>query len=147
MQQVITRAFYSMQDSKMPARSALIAVCVNIVLNLTLIWLMGTSGLALSTALCSYLQVVILILAIRRRFGSSIVDGLWMTLAKTLAATILMWMAGKGLLILCRGLPGGTGFNIIRLAVIVPSAAGVYVLAAKLLRIEMLSLLTGAKRR
>ncbi|MFC1634661.1 murein biosynthesis integral membrane protein MurJ [Planctomycetota bacterium] len=147
MQQVVTRAFYSMQDSKMPARTALIAVCVNIVLNLTLIWFMGTSGLALSTALCSYLQVVILILAIRRRFGSSIVDGLWVTLVKTLAATILMWMAGKGLLTLCRELPDGTGFNVIRLAIVVPSAAGVYVLAAKLLRIEMLSLLTGAKRR
>ena len=147
MQQVVTRAFYSMQDSKMPARSALIAVSVNIVLNLTLIWFMGTAGLALSTALCSYLQVMILILAIRRRFGSSIVDGLWALLVKTLAATILMWMAAKGLLYLCRELPDGTGFNVLRLAVVVPSAAGVYVVAAKILHIEMLSLLVGAEKR
>jgi putative peptidoglycan lipid II flippase len=141
MQQVATRAFYSMQDSKMPARSAVVAVCVNIVLNLTLIWFMGTAGLALSTALCSYLQVVILVLTLRGRFEFSIMNGVLATLIKTSAATILMWIAGKFVLYLCRGLPGGTGFDLLRLAVVVPVAAAVYAAAAKLLRIEMLALL------
>jgi len=137
--------FYSMQDSKMPARSALVAVCVNIVLNLTLIWFMGTAGLALSTALCSYLQVAILVLALRRRFGSSILDDMLTTLFKTLTATILMWIAGQCLLYLCRELPDSTGFDILRLAVVVPTAAAVYTVAAKLLHIEMLSLFAGKK--
>ena len=145
MQQVVTRAFYSMQDSKMPARSALVAVCVNIVLNLTLIWFMGTAGLALSTAMCSYLQVAILVLALRRRFGSSVLDGMSTTLIQTLMATFLMWMAGQCFLYLCRGLPDSTGFDILRLAVLVPTAAAVYTVAAKLLRIEMLSLFSGKK--
>ena len=145
MQQVATRAFYSMQDSKIPARSALTAVCVNVVLNLTLIWFMGTAGLALSTALCSYLQVVILVLTLRRRFESSVLDGVSSTLIKTLTATIVMWIAGKFLLYLCQGLPDETRFNLLRLAIVVPSAAAVYVAAAKLLRIEMLSLLTRYK--
>ena len=131
----------------MPARSALIAVCVNIILNLTLIWFMGTPGLALSTALCSYLQVVILVLALRKRFGAVILDGMLTTLLKTLAATILMWVAGKSFLYLCRGLPGGTGFDVLRLAVVVPTAAAVYTIAAKLLHIEMLSLFSGKKPR
>lgn len=146
IQQVVTRAFYSMQDSKMPARSALIAVFVNIVLNLTLIWFMGTAGLALSTALCSYLQVAILIFALCRRFGSSLLDGFVATLAKTLAATLLMWLAGTGVLGLCRNLPAGTGFDILRLALVVPAATAAYWLAAKLLRIRMLSLITGRKK-
>lgn len=146
MQQIVTRAFYSMQDSRMPAKSALIAVGSNVVLNLTLIWFMGTSGLALSTALCSYLQVVILILALRKRFGGSLLDSMGTILVKTLIATVLMWIAGKGVLYVLRALPDGTGFDILRLAVVIPTAAGVYALTAKLLRIEMLSLLTGAKR-
>jgi len=145
MQQVVTRAFYSIQDSKMPARSALAAVCVNIVLNLTLIWFMGTAGLALSTALCSYLQVAILVLALRKRFGSSILDGMFITLFKTLTATILLWIAGQCLLFLCRNLPDSTGYDVLRLAVVVPTTAAVYTLAAKLLRIEMLSLFSGKK--
>ncbi|MHC4437349.1 MAG: murein biosynthesis integral membrane protein MurJ [Planctomycetota bacterium] len=145
MQQVVTRAFYSIQDSKMPARSAVVAVCVNVVLNLTLIWFMGTAGLALSTALCSYLQVAILVLALRKRFGSSILDGMLITLSKTLTATILMWLAGQCLLYLCRDLPGGTGYGVLRLAVVVPTTAAVYTIIAKLLHIEMLSLFSGRK--
>jgi len=145
MQQVAIRAFYSLQDSRMPARSALVAVCVNIVLNLTLIWFIGASGLALSTALCSYLQVVILVFALRKRFSSSVLDGMPATLIKTLTATIVMWLAGHCFLYLCRGLPDGTGFNVLRLALVVPLAAAVYVVAAKLLNIEMLSLLARRK--
>lgn len=106
---------------------------------------MGTAGLALSTALCSYLQVVILVLALRRRFGSSILDGMLATLIKTLTATIFMWMAGQCFLYLCRGLPDGTGFDVLRLALVVPTSAAVYTLAAKLLHIEMLSLFAGKK--
>jgi putative peptidoglycan lipid II flippase len=141
MQQVATRAFYSIQDSKMPAKSALLAVFVNIVLNLTLMWFIGVAGLALSTALCSYLQVVILVLALRRKFGLSIFDGMLTTLIKTLTATILMWMAGQCFLYMCRGLPDGARFDVLRLVVVVPSAAAVYVVVSKMLRIEMLSLL------
>ena len=129
----------------MPARSALVAVCVNIILNLTLIWFIGTAGLALSTALCSYLQVAILVLAIRKRFGSSILDGMLITLFKTLTATILLWVAGQCILYLCRNLPDSTGYDILRLAIVVPTTAAVYTLAAKLLRIEMLSLFSGKK--
>ncbi|GAI77442.1 unnamed protein product, partial [marine sediment metagenome] len=57
IQQIVTRAFYSMHNSKAPMRSAMIAVLVNVILNLTLIWFMGVAGLAFSTAICSYLQV------------------------------------------------------------------------------------------
>lgn len=147
IQQIVTRAFYSTKDSKMPARSALIAVCVNIVLNLTLIWFMGTAGLALSTAICSYLQVAILIFALRRKFGNSILDGLMTTLLKTLMAAILMWLLGKAILYLCKDLPTGTAFDILRLVIVVPAAAAAYWIAAKCLRIRMLSLITGSSKK
>ena len=145
-QQIVTRAFYSMQDSKTPMKSAVLAVVVNIVLNLTLIWFMGTAGLALSTAICSYLQVAILVLALRRRLGHSILDGFCATLLKTIVAMALMALVGGGIISIMGNLPDNRWFNILRLAAVVPSAAAVYLLAAKLLRIEMLSLLTGAKR-
>jgi predicted permease len=67
------------------------------------------------------------------------------TLIKTFTATILMWMAGQCVLHLCRELPDGTGFDVLRLAVVVPTAVAVYTLAAKLLHIEMLSLFSGKK--
>jgi putative peptidoglycan lipid II flippase len=144
-QQVVIRAFYSMQDSKMPARSAFVAVCVNIVLNLTLIWVWGTGGLACSTAACSYLQVIILVAVLRRRLGHGILDGLLVTSMKTLTATAFMWLVGAGIIYLMGNFPDSRLSNCLRLAVVVPSAAAVYLLAAKFLHIKMLSLLTGAR--
>ena len=140
-QQVVTRAFYSMQDSKTPTRSALIAVATNIVLNLTLIWFMGTAGLAASTAVCSYLQVAILIVVLRRSLqkqgsGSSILDGLAWALVKTIAATLCMSATVIIALVLAKSCS-----DIFKLLLAVPSGAAVYLLAAKFLRIEMLSLL------
>jgi putative peptidoglycan lipid II flippase len=144
-QQITTRAFYSMQDSKTPARSALYAVAANIVLNLTLIWYLGTAGLAAATAACSYLQVIILVTVLRRKLGHSILDGLPVTLAKTLAATAIMFLVGAAIMALMKNLPDGRSSDILRLAVVVPSAAAAYVLAAKFLHIEMLSLFTGGR--
>ena len=146
-QQICARAFFSVQDSKPPMISAIIAVAVNLILNLTLIWFMGTAGLALSTAICSYLQVVILIFFLRRRFGNSVLDGLTATLLKTLAATAVMSLVGAGILHLCRNLPQNLGANILRLALAVPSAAAVYFLASKILRNKCLLLLTGTSQK
>ena len=145
-QQIATRAFYSMQDSKMPAITAVAAVVVNVVLNLILIWFLGTGGLALSTAVCSYLQVIILLFVLRRRFKHSILKGLTVTAVKTALATLVMCIVGMSLLYLMRGLPDGPEelrFDILRLAAVVPSSAAAYYLSGRLLANEMLSLFTG----
>jgi putative peptidoglycan lipid II flippase len=145
-QQIVTRAFYSTKDSRMPARSALAAVFVNIFLNLTLIWYMGTAGLALSTALCSYLQVVILLRALRKRFSPHVLDGFFVTLLKTAAATVAMFLVVVAVIFMMQGLPETRLFSVIRLAAVVPCAAAAYILTAKALRIEALSLLTGGSQ-
>ena len=147
LQQITTRAFYSMQDSKTPAISAVCAVAANVVLNLTLIWSLGTGGLAAATAMCSYLQVAILLTVLRRKLGRSILDGLPITLTKTLAATAFMWAAGTIIMTVMNKLPAGKSYDVLRLAAVVPAAAAAYVLAAKVLRIKMLSVLTGKATR
>ena len=146
-QQVTTRAFYSIQDSKTPAKSAVYAVVANIFLNLTLIWFLGTAGLAAATAICSYLQVVILVTVLRRKLGRSILDGLRITLIKTVTATAVMFLTGSAIMFMMKNLPDGRSFDVLRLAVVVPSAVAVYTLGAKLLHIEMLSLFTGNRPR
>jgi len=145
MQQITTRAFYSIQDSKTPMRNALLAVAANLVLNLTLIWFIGTAGLALSTALCSYLQVVILVLLLRRRFGPAILHKFATSLIKTAIASLTCFLLGAAILYTMKNLPGDKTTNLLRLAAAVPAAVISYLVAAKLLRIEMLTLLTSRK--
>jgi putative peptidoglycan lipid II flippase len=145
-QQILSRAYYSLQDSRTPMFSALAAVFANLLLNLTLIWPLGQGGLACATAVCSYLQVVILVTVLHKRLGRSIFEGFLANLTKTLYATAAMSVVGVAMVVLMRRLPAGRLFDILRLAVIVPSAAAVYLLVARALRVEMLSLLTGKGR-
>ena len=87
-------------------------VAVNVVLNLTLIWFMGVAGLALSTAICSYLQVTILLMALRRRFDQPVLAGIMPTLIKTIAATVIMFLAGWLTLEFMQGLPCNKTFDL-----------------------------------
>jgi putative peptidoglycan lipid II flippase len=143
IQQIVTRAFYSLQDSQVPFRSALIAVFTNIILNLILIWFLGTAGLALGTALCSYLQCIILIRALRRRLGTSVLQDVRKTLWGTVAATAVMgfvtWLAMQGM----SGWPMTRVYQVGRLAVGVPVAAGVYLVTAKILGLGVMDLFWG----
>ncbi len=140
-QHVLARAFYSLQESDIPAKSAAAAVVVNVCLNLTLVWFLGTGGLAASTALCSYLQVAILTLVLRRQLGPGILAGLGRAILQTIAVTACMEAALLAVMAMLR-----EHAPLIRLAVAVPVAAGVYLLAAKLLHVEMLSLLLGRRK-
>jgi len=140
-QQLSTRAFYSLQEPMIPVKSALIAVAVNVVLNLILIWFLGTGGLAFSTALCSYLQVLLLVSALQKRIHRPILTGFRLLLVKVLAATALMCAAAALILWLMRSLGQSRLDNVLRLTAVVPAAVVVYIAAAKLLRIEMLSVL------
>jgi putative peptidoglycan lipid II flippase len=141
LQQLITRAFYSVKDSKWPARTALIAVAVNVTLNLTLIWPLGVKGLALATALCSYLQVVILWLVLRRKFNLSISVKNRLIFLKSVIGTVVMSMFGAFCLFVLSKLPLNRFFESLRLVVLVVVCAGVYALAARLLGNKMLGLL------
>jgi putative peptidoglycan lipid II flippase len=146
-QQIATRAFYSTQDSKCPAVTAAVAVVVNIILNLTLLWFLGTGGLALSTALCSYLQVLILVFVLRKRYGGNVLAGLGSTLFKSGISTVAMGIAAWGTLFFLRNMPLDLRWDITRLAAVVPLSALVYLGTAKLLRNEMLSLIVGTRKK
>ena len=141
-QHVLARAFYSLQESDIPAKSAAAAVLINLCLNLTLVWFLGTGGLAAATALCSYLQVVVLVVVLRRRLGSGVLDGLARAIFQTIAVTVLMEAALLIVMYILR-----EQSHVVRLAVAVPTAAAVFLAAAKLLRLEMLTLILGPRRK
>lgn len=57
---VLTPAYYSRKDTKTPVRCAVTSVAVNIVLNLILMQFLAHVGLALATAIASWLNVALL---------------------------------------------------------------------------------------
>jgi putative peptidoglycan lipid II flippase len=140
LQQIIVRAFHSLQDPVPPVRTGLVAVFANFILNLILIWPLGTGGLAASTAICSYLQVFVLIYMLRRRLGKMVFDGVSLAALKTAAASILMTLAAITVYQL-----GKEWHNITKLAVVIPVSILVFIIASRLLRIAEMSFLTGKK--
>jgi predicted permease len=91
-------------------------------------------------------QVVILVVFLRRALrkrdsDAAILDGFSRTLLKTIAATVCM----AGVILFAQWLSESWA-HIFKLLLIAPSAALAYLLAAKFLRIEMLSLLFGGSR-
>ncbi len=146
-QQILARAYYSVQDSSTPAKSAVLAVGVNLVLNLSLIWVWGTAGLAAATAVCSYVQVVFLIRGLRRRYGSGLLVGVRRTCLRTIGATGVMTVIGIICLWVMRGWPETFAWQGGRLAVLVLVSVVMYVVMARVLGLEETDLVFGRSRK
>jgi putative peptidoglycan lipid II flippase len=146
IQQIVTRAFYAIGDSKMPARTAIIAVAANIILNLTLIWFMGAAGLGLATAVCSYIQVAILLAVLKKRYREQFTQGFAASLIKVLTASAVMFTLGKICMIFMQPLPGSLFFNAFRIATAIVVCASAYFLLSKAMKIEMLSIILGKQK-
>lgn len=90
MVHVLTRAFYAKGNAITPVKVAVSVVALNLTLNLILIWFLAEAGLAWSTAVCSIVQVILLLWLLGRQVEHVIdrhVLGSW---AKTAAATVVM---------------------------------------------------------
>lgn len=69
MRDIISRAFYSLQDTKTPMINAAIAMAMNIVLNIILSKSMGIGGLALATSISAIFCTVLLFISFRKKIG------------------------------------------------------------------------------
>lgn len=90
MNHVITRAFYAFKDPKGPLRISLAMVGLNLALNLTLVWPLGAAGLAWATAICSMLQNVLLLRAIRSHVDRPVDRTVWVAWGRVALLTLLM---------------------------------------------------------
>lgn len=63
--EILSRVFYSMNDTKTPTINAAIAVVINIILNLLFSRIIGLNGLALATSIASIAGSVLLMISLR----------------------------------------------------------------------------------
>jgi putative peptidoglycan lipid II flippase len=87
---VLTPGFYARSDTRTPVRIALVAMLVNLMLNLLLIWRMAHVGLALSTAVSAWVNVALLYWTLHRRRHFTADIRLRTRTLKLTGATLLM---------------------------------------------------------
>lgn len=94
---LLTRAFYALQDSMTPMWIALLTIGLNIGLNFALVDLMGHGGLALSASLSLLAGNLLLLWRLRSRLGVLDAGGLARSLLSYLATSLLGAGAGWAL--------------------------------------------------
>lgn len=138
---VLGPAFYALGETKVPVTASLVAVAVNIALNLALLKPCGYWGLALGSSLASAVNALILYRVLVRRLPGLATQGIGRTLAATLAAAgvAALGAAGTAHLVLASlaGRDGTTGATATAVALAAGAGAGLLLLvvAGRLLRL------------
>jgi putative peptidoglycan lipid II flippase len=128
---ILASAFYARKDTKTPARNAIVAMLVNVFLNVILMWKLEAPGLALATTTAAWFQSITLFWILRREMGflggrGLIKSFVWSCVAGTLMALLCYILSFHVL----------AHFSVY-IRVFVPIAIGTptYFLAAKLFKV------------
>lgn len=92
LRSTITNVFYSLRDSKTPAKNATIGVAINIVLNLSLPFIMGVNGLALATSITAMYITTSLLYSLLKRYDGLDLKMFYANLRGIAAAAIISFV-------------------------------------------------------
>ena len=96
LREILSRAFYALQDTKTPMINATIAVVINIILNIVLSKYLGIGGLALATSIAAIVGTLLLFITLRRKIGGFGLKEITKSFIKISIASILMGFIALG---------------------------------------------------
>lgn len=132
LREVLSRAFYSLQDTRTPMVNAAIAMALNIVLNFILSRYLGIGGLALATSIAALFGTGLLFFSLRKKIGVLGMSAIVPPFLKITLASLLMGISAK---LLYGFLLPLAGSNAALVAAIL-FAIAVYFVAVSLMKIE-----------
>lgn len=137
LRDVLTRGFYSMEDSKTPMINSIISIVFNISLNLILVKPLGYKGLAIATAVSAYIGLFLFNRSMKKKIeGYSSRDN-YIVFAKALFAALIMGLGVKLVYgILATSLVGGLLLKLIALLSAVGVGVIIYAIVMHFLKVE-----------
>ncbi len=96
LQMILIRVFYARQNTRTPMLVAIIAVAINLGMNLLLIWPLGVGGIAASTTISAIGQCAILFWLLRRDIGPLGIRAMRRVIGQILLATGVMAAVALG---------------------------------------------------
>lgn len=150
MRDLVSRAFFALQDTTTPMILGMVTVCVNIVLNLLLVGPLRQGGLALATTVASLIGLVLGLLAFRRKSAVGFpARRLLSTVLRTGFASVVMgvvvWAAYSKIQSVMRW--HGSFLELIPVGLVVALGALVYLLMVWILRVPELMFVLDTARR
>ncbi len=127
---ILSSAFHAMQDTRTPVKVALVCLVVNAALDVTLMFPMKLSGIALASAISSIVNVGSLFMILEKRLGG-LTGAFGEYFVKLFAAGLVMGAFLWALWNLMEGTP-----EIIRLGVALVFGGGLYLVAAHAFGLE-----------
>jgi putative peptidoglycan lipid II flippase len=108
---IVVSIFYSLQDTKTPVLAGAVSIFVNIILSIILMQYLGHGGLAFATSLSSMLNLLILIIILKKRLGIFPFKDMMASIIKSSACSFFMaigvWWAAIFLI------PEKSGFSLL----------------------------------
>lgn len=90
LRDVLSRAFYALQDTRSVMINSAVAVVMNIVVSVSLVPYLGIGGLALGTSVAGIVSIVFLTFRLRKKLGDFGLKNIGVTLLKTAIASVIM---------------------------------------------------------
>lgn len=134
---VLNRAFYATDDRVTPMRFGMIALLINVILNITFVIPLQGIGLALGSVLAAALQLWLTAWKMNRQIGPLDWSAVRTTGFRSVLATATMMVI---CVLLAEVLPQGGGFELQLMRLVVPFLSGImtYIITARLLGISEL---------
>jgi murein biosynthesis integral membrane protein MurJ len=150
--QLLQRAFYALQDTRTVFNVNVVAVAANVAVGATLFWLLPTPwkvpGLAAGRAANYVLGSLLMLVALRRRVGRLDGHRVLSAVSRMLVASLIMGAVAAAVAATVSSQLGtGLAADFLAVTGAILAALVTYVLAARLLKIEELQMLTGILRR
>lgn len=144
LRDILGKIFYSLQDTKTPMINGIIAMVLNIVLNLAFVKYtnMGLGGLAFATSISSLVTIALLSVSLRRKIGAFGGKKIISVLIKSIIAALLMALVTKFTYnVIAAFLSAGFIQDAIKLAISVGLGAIVYAISIIVLRVDEVKLI------
>jgi len=132
---VFVSSFYSLQDSKWPMKAAVIALIVNVVASLILMYPLKHNGIALASSIAAAVNVLVLTIVLKRKIGKFLDRTFYHSVFKIILSSVLMLFAiGVMEYVIPWNTHAGFKARLLYLSVAVTAGAATFFISAYLLK-------------
>lgn len=137
LRDILSKVFYSLQDTKTPMINGILAVGVNIGLNLLLVRQMAHLGLALATSMADIFATILLFFSLQKKMGSiDIKSNITCFIKLGVSASIMGIVVYLMNMFISSTISGGYVTQLISLTIIIIVGAIVYILLCYMFKIK-----------